>query len=85
MHDGTPQMPLQPPGALTPARLRLAKELMLRSSLSIIEIAGLCNLTRSHFSRAFKVNTGLSPRPGACWHAWKRPSACLPPRRPLPT
>ncbi|WP_421021454.1 helix-turn-helix domain-containing protein, partial [Klebsiella pneumoniae] len=62
MHDGTPQMPLQPPGALTPARLRLAKELMLRSSLSIIEIAGLCNLTRSHFSRAFKVNTGLSPQ-----------------------
>lgn len=51
-----------PPGALTPARLRQAKELMLRSSLSIIEIASVCNLTRSHFSRAFKVNTGLSPQ-----------------------
>ncbi|HHJ1295769.1 AraC family transcriptional regulator [Pseudomonas sp. P1B16] len=52
----------QAPGALTPARLRQAKELMLHSPLSIIEIAGLCNLTRSHFSRAFKVNTGLSPQ-----------------------
>ena len=62
MHPGTPQAPLQPPGALTPARLRRAKELMLHSPLSIIEIAGLCNLTRSHFSRAFKVNTGLSPQ-----------------------
>ena len=50
------------PGALTPARLRQAKELMLHSPLSIIEIAGVCNLTRSHFSRAFKVNTGLSPQ-----------------------
>ncbi|EJT85067.1 AraC family transcriptional regulator [Pseudomonas putida S11] len=42
--------------------MRRAKELMLHSPLSIIEIAGLCNLTRSHFSRAFKVNTGLSPQ-----------------------
>ncbi|MGE8304060.1 MAG: helix-turn-helix domain-containing protein [Pseudomonas kermanshahensis] len=50
------------PGALTPARLRQAKELMLHSPLSIIEIAGVCNLTRSHFSRAFKVNTGFSPQ-----------------------
>lgn len=50
------------PGALTPARLRQAKELMLHSPLSIIEIAAVCNLTRSHFSRAFKVNTGLSPQ-----------------------
>ncbi|MDR6710553.1 AraC-like DNA-binding protein [Pseudomonas hunanensis] len=50
------------PGALTPARLRRAKELMLRSELSIIDIAALCHLTRSHFSRAFKINTGLSPQ-----------------------
>ncbi|MOA50172.1 Multiple antibiotic resistance protein MarA [compost metagenome] len=35
---------------------------MLHSPLSIIEIAGVCNLTRSHFSRAFKVTTGLSPQ-----------------------
>ena len=41
MHPGTPQEPLHPPGALTPARLRQAKELMLRSSLSIIEIASV--------------------------------------------
>ncbi|QXH51396.1 AraC family transcriptional regulator [Pseudomonas fakonensis] len=50
------------PGALTAQRLRQAKELMLHSPLSIIEIAGLCHLTRSHFSRAFKVTTGLSPQ-----------------------
>lgn len=50
------------PGGLTPVRLRRAKELMLHSSFSIIEIAALCNLTRSHFSRAFKVATGLSPQ-----------------------
>lgn len=62
MHPVTPQEPLQTPGALTPARLHQAKDLMLRSSLSIIEIASVCNLTRSHFSRAFKVNTGLSPQ-----------------------
>jgi len=62
MNPGTPQNCPNTPGALTPARLRQAKELMLRSSLSIIEIAGVCNLTRSHFSRAFKVNTGLSPQ-----------------------
>ncbi len=62
MHPGTPQALLHTPGALTPARLRQAKELMLHSSLSIIEIAAVCNLTRSHFSRAFKVNTGLSPQ-----------------------
>ena len=62
MNPGTPHDTPYAPGALTPARLRQAKELMLRSSLSIIEIAGVCNLTRSHFSRAFKVNTGLSPQ-----------------------
>lgn len=50
------------PGALSPWRLRQAKELMLHSALSIIEIARLCHLTRSHFSRAFKINTGLSPQ-----------------------
>ncbi|MFJ4063922.1 helix-turn-helix domain-containing protein [Pseudomonas sp. NPDC089996] len=57
-----PQQPAPPPGALTPERLRQAKEQMLHTTLSIIEIAAVCNLTRSHFSRAFKVNTGLSPQ-----------------------
>ncbi|MFK3682649.1 MULTISPECIES: helix-turn-helix domain-containing protein [Pseudomonas] len=56
-------MPTQTePGALTAGRLHRAKELMLHSDLSIIEIAAVCNLTRSHFSRAFKINTGLSPQ-----------------------
>lgn len=30
--------------------------------LSIARIASECSLSRSHFSRAFKKNTGLSPR-----------------------
>lgn len=84
MHPGKPQAPQQTVGALTPARLRRAKELMLHSSLSIIEIAGVCNLTRSHFSRAFKVNTGLSPG-RRLLARMERPSACLPPRRRSPT
>ncbi|MBF8744016.1 AraC family transcriptional regulator [Pseudomonas putida] len=50
------------PGGLTSVRLRRAKALMLHGSFSIIEIAAMCNLTRSHFSRAFKVATGLSPQ-----------------------
>lgn len=56
-----PQQPLAP-GALTLKRLHRAKQLMLHSELSIIQIAAVCNLTRSHFSRAFKINTGLSPQ-----------------------
>ncbi|MBI6918023.1 helix-turn-helix transcriptional regulator [Pseudomonas monteilii] len=67
MHPGTPQEPLQTPGALTPARLRQAKELMLRSSLSIIEIASVCNLTRSH--RAFSRLVGQPPK------AWRQAQA----------
>lgn len=60
--EPAPDYRLTPPGALTAQRLRQAKELMLHSPLSIIEIASLCHLTRSHFSRAFKVTTGLSPQ-----------------------
>lgn len=60
--EPAPDCRLALPGALTAQRLRQAKELMLHSPLSIIEIASLCHLTRSHFSRAFKVTTGLSPQ-----------------------
>ncbi|MFK3973416.1 helix-turn-helix domain-containing protein [Pseudomonas sp. NPDC087358] len=51
--------------ALSPWQERRAKELMssqMDKGLSIAGIASECSLSRSHFSRAFKKNTGLSPR-----------------------
>jgi transcriptional regulator GlxA family with amidase domain len=51
--------------ALSPWQERRAKELMssgMDKGLSIAHIASACSLSRSHFSRAFKKNTGLSPR-----------------------
>lgn len=51
--------------ALSPWQERRAKELMhsqMDQGLSIARIASECSLSRSHFSRAFKKNTGVSPR-----------------------
>lgn len=51
--------------ALSPWQERLAKQTMLERmarGLSIAEVASQCSLSRSHFSRAFKKTTGLSPR-----------------------
>jgi transcriptional regulator GlxA family with amidase domain len=51
--------------ALSPWQERRAKDLMttqMDKGLSIAGIAAECSLSRSHFSRAFKKNTGLSPR-----------------------
>jgi transcriptional regulator GlxA family with amidase domain len=51
--------------ALSPWQERRAKDLMssqMDKGLSIARIAAECSLSRSHFSRAFKKNTGLSPR-----------------------
>jgi len=55
----------RPLGALSSWQERRAKELMLRdmgSCVRISEIAKHCNLSRSHFSRAFKKVTGHSPQ-----------------------
>lgn len=52
------------PGSLAPNHLRRATELLLANlsgPMGIIEIAHACHLTRSHFSRAFKLSTGVSP------------------------
>ncbi|WP_082236580.1 AraC family transcriptional regulator [Pseudomonas sp. WCS374] len=49
---------------LAPWQERRAKELMLgnlTSRMKVEEVAEACKLSRSHFSRAFKVNTGVSP------------------------
>lgn len=60
-----PQALARPLGALSGWQERRAKELMLRdigSCVRISEVAEHCNLSRSHFSRAFKKVTGHSPQ-----------------------
>ncbi len=52
-------------GGLCPRRERIAKQLILAhlgESLAIADLAQACALSRSHFSRAFKCTTGLSPQ-----------------------
>ena len=51
-------------GALAPWQLRLAKEMLtthLGSRVSIAQISTECELSASHFARAFKCSTGMSP------------------------
>lgn len=51
--------------ALSPWQERMAKEIMthqMSRRLSVARIAAECSLSRSHFSRAFKKSTGVSPR-----------------------
>ncbi|MCP1475551.1 AraC family transcriptional regulator [Pseudomonas sp. EB276 TE3739] len=52
-------------GGLSPQRERQIKQLILErlgESLEVAELARACSLSRSHFSRAFKCSTGLSPQ-----------------------
>ncbi|MFJ2710818.1 helix-turn-helix domain-containing protein [Pseudomonas sp. NPDC087346] len=52
-------------GGLSPQRQRQVKQLILErlgESLEVTELARACSLSRSHFSRAFKASTGLSPQ-----------------------
>jgi transcriptional regulator GlxA family with amidase domain len=52
-------------GGLTPWRENLVKQLILErlgETLEVNELAQACALSRSHFSRAFKCSTGLSPQ-----------------------
>ena len=65
VNSDSPHAHMQPLGGLSSWQERRAKELMLReigSCVRISEIAEQCNLSRSHFSRAFKKNTGCSPQ-----------------------
>ncbi|MGF6092778.1 helix-turn-helix domain-containing protein [Pseudomonas sp. 18173] len=52
-------------GGLSPHRENMVKQLILErlgDSLEVTELAQACALSRSHFSRAFKCSTGLSPQ-----------------------
>ncbi len=52
-------------GGLSPWRESLVKKLILDGlgeTLEVTELARACALSRSHFSRAFKCSTGLSPQ-----------------------
>jgi len=52
-------------GGLSPQREKLVKQLILDrlgDSLEVTDLAQACALSRSHFSRAFKCSTGLSPQ-----------------------
>lgn len=61
---GRPSARTAPRGGLAPWQIRRAKELLAAdpgNTLSLASLAGACELSPSHFSRAFKVSTGLSP------------------------
>ena len=52
-------------GGLSPWRETLVKQLILDNlgeTLEVTELARACALSRSHFSRAFKCSTGVSPQ-----------------------
>ena len=54
-------------GGLAPWQENRAKELLvanLAKEISLQEVAGACDLSLAHFSRAFKISTGAPP------HAW---------------
>lgn len=58
-------VPRKSTGGLSPQREKRVKELILErlgDSLEVTELAQACALSRSHFSRAFKCSTGLSPK-----------------------
>jgi len=52
-------------GGLAPWRLDLVKQQIqadLSKKISVPQLAQSCSLSRSHFSRAFKRSTGMSPQ-----------------------
>jgi AraC-like DNA-binding protein len=64
--------PKMMPGRLAPWQVRRAKELLtsdLENEISLAELSRRCDLSPSHFSRAFKATTGLSPY---AWLQWYR-------------
>ncbi|WP_458737010.1 helix-turn-helix domain-containing protein [Pseudomonas chlororaphis] len=60
-----PQTRKTTPGGLSPRRESLVKQMILdglSDTLEVSQLARACALSRSHFSRAFKCSTGLSPQ-----------------------
>lgn len=52
-------------GGLAPWKEALAKQMIADHAgrwISVVELATACAMSRSHFSRAFKSNTGYSPK-----------------------
>jgi transcriptional regulator GlxA family with amidase domain len=61
--------PIRVRGGLSPLQLKRSKDLIaadLADDLSLAQIAFRCDLSREHFSRAFKISTGLTP------HQWRQ-------------
>jgi AraC family transcriptional regulator len=57
-----------PRGGLAPWQMRRAEEVLnarLDGSVTVPQVARECRLSASHFSRAFRISTGLAP------HAWQ--------------
>lgn len=82
--NAQPQSPAH--SGLTTPQLNQAKRLILSNlngPLGIVDIAAQCNLTRSHFSRAFKLKTGLSPQEWRLHARMEKAKALLGTERPL--
>src|SRR6202007_338038 len=61
--------PIRVHGGLNPLHLKRARDLIagsLADDLSLAQVAAQCGLSREHFSRAFKISTGLTP------HQWRQ-------------
>ncbi|MDR8732300.1 helix-turn-helix domain-containing protein [Burkholderia pseudomultivorans] len=56
-------------GGLAPWQLKRAREMLLErmdGAITVAELAAACQVSRSHFARAFRLSTGLAP------HQWLR-------------
>lgn len=63
-HSNLAPRPARTASGLAPFRLRRALDLMqarLAEDLGLAELAAVADLSRRHFTRAFKAETGLSP------------------------
>jgi AraC family transcriptional regulator len=65
-YGGAPA-PIPNKGRLSPAQARRAQEFMAahcNDNVSLADVARVCNLSRGHFIKAFRITTGLTP------HQW---------------